>query len=216
MKLRLGVLASGRGTNLQAIIDSTKRGDLEAQVTVVVVDNPGAHARERARQAGIPEFFVDYGAFPDRESCERWIISILERHEVELVCLAGYMRILTPVFLNAYKDRIMNIHPSLLPAFPGIEAQRQALEHGVRYTGCTVHFVDQEVDSGPIIIQAVVPVRHDDTVESLSERILEQEHCIYLEAIQLYLEGRLEIQARRVRIRSEQYSDSKPRRDRRS
>ncbi|MEW6457575.1 MAG: phosphoribosylglycinamide formyltransferase [Bacillota bacterium] len=212
MKLRLGVLASGRGTNLQAMIDSTKRGDLEAQVTVVVVDQPEAQARERARQAGIPEFFVDYGAFPDRESAERRIISILERHEVELVCLAGFMRILTPVFLKAYKNRIMNIHPSLLPAFPGIGAQRQALEHGVRYTGCTVHFVDQAVDAGPIIIQAVVPVRHDDTVESLSDRILEQEHCIYLEAIQLYLEGRLELEGRRVRIHPEKFTRS--RRDR--
>ncbi|ACA60132.1 phosphoribosylglycinamide formyltransferase [Candidatus Desulforudis audaxviator] len=212
MKLRLGVLASGRGTNLQAMIDSTKRGDLEAQVAVVVVDQPEAQARERARQAGIPEFFVDYGAFPDRESAERRIISILERHEVELVCLAGFMRILTPVFLNAYKNRVMNIHPSLLPAFPGIGAQRQALEHGVRYTGCTVHFVDQAVDAGPIIMQAVVPVHHDDTVESLSERILEQEHCIYLEAIQLYLEGRLELEGRRVRIHPEKFTRS--RRDR--
>jgi len=206
LKLRLGVLASGRGTNLQAMIDSTRRGDLEAQVTVAVVDKAGAQARERARQAGLPEFFVDYGAFPDRESAERRIISILERHEVELVCLAGFMRILTPVFLNAYKNRIMNIHPSLLPAFPGTEAQRRALEHGVRYTGCTVHFVDHEVDDGPIVLQAVVPVRHDDTVESLSERILEQEHRIYLEAVQLYLEGRLELDGRRVRIYPKEFA----------
>lgn len=202
-RLRLGVLASGRGTNLQAIINATGDGRLRAEVAVVVVDQAGAQARERARRAGIPEFFVDLGAYPEKRAFEGEIAAILDRHGVELVCLAGYMRILTPVMLDAYRNRIINIHPSLLPAFPGLHAQRQAWEYGVRYTGCTVHFVEEEVDAGPIILQAVVPVLPDDTVGSLSARILEQEHRIYVEAIGLYQAGLLEIEGRRVRIGQE-------------
>jgi phosphoribosylglycinamide formyltransferase-1 len=198
--LRLGVLASGRGTNLQAIIDACQSGLLRAEVAVVVVDKATAQARERARRAGIPEYFVDFSAYPTKEDYERRIVSILEEHGVELVCLAGYMRILTPVVLERYRNRVMNIHPSLLPAFPGLAAQRQALEHGVRYTGCTVHFVVEEVDAGPIILQAVVPVLPDDTVDTLAARILEQEHRIYIEAIRLYQEKRLKIEGRRVHI----------------
>jgi phosphoribosylglycinamide formyltransferase-1 len=202
-KLRLGVLASGRGTNLQAIIDAARSGRIRAEVAVVVADRIGARARERARRAGIPEYFVDLAAYPTKEAFEHGIVSILERHGVELVCLAGYMRILTRVMLEHYRNRIINIHPSLLPAFPGLHAQRQALEYGVRFAGCTVHFVEEEVDAGPIILQAVVPVLPDDTVEALSARILEQEHRIYVEAIQLYQAGRLKIEGRRVRIRPE-------------
>jgi phosphoribosylglycinamide formyltransferase-1 len=200
-KLRLGVLASGRGTNLQAILDATRSGLLPAEVVVVVADKVGARARERARRAGIPEYFVGPGAYPDKEAYEREIVALLERYGVELVCLAGYMRILTSVMLEAYRGRIINIHPSLLPAFPGLHAQRSAWEYGVRFAGCTVHFVEEEVDAGPIILQAVVPVLPDDTVENLSARILEQEHRIYIEAIQLYQAGRLEIVGRRVRIK---------------
>ncbi|MBE0467063.1 MAG: phosphoribosylglycinamide formyltransferase [Candidatus Desulforudis sp.] len=203
-RLRLGVLASGRGTNLQAIINATGDGRLRAEVAVVVVDQAGAQARERAKGAGIPEFFVDLGAYPDKRAFEGEIAAILDRHGVELVCLAGYMRILTPVMLDAYRNRIINIHPSLLPAFPGLHAQRQAWEYGVRYTGCTVHFVEEEVDAGPIILQAVVPVLPDDTVGSLSARILEQEHRIYVEAIGLYQAGLLEIEGRRVFVKSQE------------
>lgn len=200
-KLRLGVLASGRGSNLQAIIEATQNGRLEAEVAVVVVDKAGAYARERARQAGISEYFVDGAAYPTRQAHEGEIVAILKQHGVELVCLAGYMRIVTPILLDAFRDRIINIHPSLLPAFPGMNAQRQAWEYGVRYAGCTVHFVEEEVDTGPIILQAVVPVLPDDTAEILADRILEEEHRIYVKAVQLYAEGRLEIEGRRIRIR---------------
>lgn len=201
-KLRLGVLASGRGTNLQAIIDAAGDGRIAAEVVVVVVDKAGARARERARAAGIPEYFVDLARYATKEGFEREIVTILEKHRVELVCLAGYMRILTPVVLDRYRNRIINIHPSLLPAFPGLHAQRQAVAYGVRYSGCTVHFVEEEVDAGPIILQAVVPVLPDDTEETLAARILEEEHRIYVEAIRLYQEGRLQIRGRRVLIKS--------------
>jgi len=202
-KLRLGVLASGRGSNLQAIIDAAQSNRIQAEVAVVVVDKAEAPARARARRAGIPSYFVDRTAYSNKEAFEKAIIELLEKHGVELVCLAGYMRILTPVMLEHYRNRIINIHPSLLPAFPGLHAQKQALDYGVRFTGCTVHFVEEEVDAGPIIQQAVVPVLPDDTVETLSARILEQEHRIYVEAIHLYETGRLVIEGRRVRIRSE-------------
>lgn len=197
--LKVGVLASGRGTNLQAILDACARGEIPARVAVVVSDNPDAPALERARRAGVPAVFVDPRGRKKREF-EAEISRILKEHGVELVCLAGYMRVLGRSFLQEWEGRVLNIHPSLLPAFPGLEAQRQAWEYGVKVAGCTVHFVVPEVDAGPIVLQAAVPVLGDDTPETLASRILEQEHRIYPEAIRLYAEGRLRIEGRRVII----------------
>lgn len=199
-KLRLGILASGGGTNLQAIIDQCLAGSVSAEVAVVLSNKPQAGALERARRAGIPVAVVEHRTHPDREAFDQAMVEVLKKSGVELVVLAGFMRILTPVFLEAFPQRIMNIHPALLPAFPGIHAQRQALDYGVRIAGCTVHFVDPGVDSGPIIIQAAVPVQDDDDETTLSRRILEQEHRIYPQAIRLFAEGRLRIEGRRVRI----------------
>ncbi|MBO8127724.1 MAG: phosphoribosylglycinamide formyltransferase [Peptococcaceae bacterium] len=198
--LKIGVLASGRGTNLQAIIDAARDGRLQARVVVVISDKEQAYALQRAAKAGIPHFFINPGAYPSKDSYERVIVDILRQHEVELVCLAGYMRIVGPVMLETFPNQMMNIHPSLLPSFPGLHAQRQAVEYGVRFSGCTVHFVDEGVDTGPIILQAVVPVQQDDDEESLAARILEQEHRIYIEAIRLFQEGRLMVEGRRVII----------------
>lgn len=199
-KLRLGVLASGGGTNLQAIIDRCRQGGLAAEIVLVLSNKPRAGALERARRAGIPAVVVEQREHPDRESFDRAMVSALRQAQVDLVVLAGFMRILTPVFLDAFPHRIMNIHPALLPAFAGINAQRQALEYGVKIAGCTVHFVDPGVDTGPIIIQAAVPVLDGDDQTSLAARILEQEHRIYPRAIQLFAEGRLRIEGRHVRI----------------
>jgi len=199
--LVIGVLVSGRGSNLQSILDAASEGRLDARVAVVISDNRDAMALERARARGIPAFFVDYQAYPTKALYEQAIVELLNKYGVELVCLAGYMRIATQVLLDAFPNRILNIHPSLLPSFPGLRAQRQALDYGVRYSGCTVHFVDQGVDSGPIILQAVVPVLQDDTEETLSARILAEEHKIYVEAIRLYQRGCLEIEGRRVKIK---------------
>jgi len=197
--LNVGVLASGRGTNLQAILDACARGELPARVAVVVSDNPDAGALARARQAGVPAFFVDPRGRKKGEF-EGEISRVLREHNVELVCLAGYMRVLGRSFLKEWEGRVLNIHPSLLPAFPGLEAQRQAWEWGVKVAGCTVHFVVPEVDAGPIVLQAAVPVLGHDTPETLAARILEQEHRIYVQAIRLYAEGRLRIEGRRVKI----------------
>ncbi|UCF77922.1 MAG: phosphoribosylglycinamide formyltransferase [Candidatus Eiseniibacteriota bacterium] len=201
-KLALGVLASGRGTNLQAIIDACGEGQLPAEVKVVVSDVEDSFALERARSAGIPAVFLAPGKYKTKLEPEREMeyVECLRRHGVRLVLLAGFMRVLHSDFLAAFQGRLMNIHPSLLPSFPGLKAQKQALERGVRYAGCTVHFVDESVDGGPIILQAVVPVEHDDSVDSLSDRILKEEHRIYCEAIRLFAEGRLQIEGRRVRI----------------
>jgi len=197
-KLKLGVLVSGRGSNLQAIVDASEAGRIDAVVRVVISDNATAYALERARRHGIETAFVDPKLYPSREEFDKAIIQILKRYDVDLVCLAGFMRLLTPLFVDEYRNRIMNIHPALLPSFPGLHAQRKALEHGVKFSGCTVHFVDEGTDTGPIIIQAAVPVFDDDTEETLSERILRYEHQIYPRAIQLFAEGRLEIRGRRV------------------
>ncbi|RJX21922.1 MAG: phosphoribosylglycinamide formyltransferase [Desulforudis sp.] len=196
--LKIGVLASGRGSNLQAILDATLDGRLEAEVAVVISDNPNAYVLERARMNNIPAFAVELGGKPSKQAYEEEIVRVLREHEVGLVCLAGYMRIVTPVMLKAFPNRMINIHPSLLPSFQGLHAQGQALEYGVRFSGCTVHFVDEGVDTGPIIIQAVVPVLQDDTEDTLSARILEQEHRIYVEAVRLYAQGKLTIKGRRV------------------
>jgi len=199
--LRIAVLASGRGTNLQAIIEAIEAGQLDCQLAVVVSDRADAQALERARKHGADAVFADPKTYPDRESFDRAVLALLAEHRVELVCLAGFMRILAPTFVVAYRNRIMNIHPALLPAFPGLHAQRQALEHGVKVSGATVHFVDEGVDTGPIILQAAVPVRENDTEETLSARILAEEHRIYPRAIQLFAEGRLVLSGRRVVIR---------------
>lgn len=199
--LTIGVLASGRGSNLQAILENIDEGRLAARVAVVISDNAQAKALERARGRGIPAHWVNPAAYPDKDAYEREIVDLLRGCGVELVCLAGYMRIVGPRVLTAFPQRIMNIHPTLLPSFPGLHAHRQVLAYGVRVSGCTVHFVDHGVDSGPIILQAVVPVRQDDTEETLAARVLEQEHRIYPEAIRLYSKGRLTIRGRQVMIR---------------
>lgn len=201
-KLRLGVLASGRGSNLQAIIDAIEAGGLHATIAVVVSNKRDAPALERARKHGAPDVFLDpkpYSGQPDsREAYDRAILEILTKHDVQLVILAGYMKIVTVVLVKAYENRMMNIHPSLLPAFPGLDVQQKALDWGVKVAGCTVHFVTEGVDEGPIIIQAAVPVLPGDTAETLSARILVEEHKIYPRAIQLYAEGRLKVENRRV------------------
>ncbi|MCD6461960.1 MAG: phosphoribosylglycinamide formyltransferase [Thermoplasmata archaeon] len=198
-RLRIGVLASGRGSNFQAIIDRVEDGTLPVEIAVLVVNNRDAGAVQRAERHGIPWHFIDHRG-RSREEFEREVIAVLDEHRVELVVLAGFMRILTPLFIDHYRHRIINIHPALLPSFPGTHGQRDALEYGVKVSGCTVHFVDTSVDGGPIIIQRCVPVLEDDTEESLARRILEEEHRALPEAIRLYAEGRLRIEGRRVRI----------------
>jgi phosphoribosylglycinamide formyltransferase-1 len=185
---------------MQAIIEGCRAGSIPAEVVVVVSDVASAPALERARSFGVEGVFVDPNRFAGRREFDRAVLRALEERRVDLVLLAGFMRILGPEFVRAFRGRMMNIHPSLLPAFPGLEAQRQALEYGVKYSGCTVHFVDEGVDTGPIILQAVVPVSEDDTAETLAERILAEEHRIYPEAVRLYAEGRLAVEGRRVRV----------------
>ncbi len=199
-KLRLGILVSGRGTNMQAIVDGCRDGSIPASVVVVVSDVATAPALEKARQAGIEAVFIDPKAYPNRAGFNEAVAHLLEERSVGLVLLAGFMRVLGPEFIRRFKGRMMNIHPSLLPSFPGLEAQRQAMDYGVKYSGCTVHFVDEGVDTGPVIIQAAVPVLEDDTVETLAERILREEHRIYPEAVRLYAQGRLVVEGRRVRV----------------
>ncbi|MCC7033454.1 MAG: phosphoribosylglycinamide formyltransferase [Acidobacteria bacterium] len=197
MTRRLGVLISGRGSNLQAIIDAIAGGGLDATIAVVISNRPGARGLERARAAGIEAMVLEHGAFASREAYDRALVEELRRHDVGLVCLAGFMRLLSPVFIDAFPGAILNVHPSLLPSFPGAHAQRQALEHGVKLAGCTVHLVTAELDAGPIVLQAAVPVREDDTEDTLSARILVEEHRLYTEAIALVLEGGWRIEGRR-------------------
>ncbi len=200
-KLRLGVLASGRGSNLQSIMDAAAAGKIKAEVAAVISDNKDAFALERARKAGIPALHVNPKNFGSKDEYERAIIKLLKDHDVQLVCLAGYMRIVGKVILDAFPNRVINIHPALLPSFPGLHGQHQAWEYGVKYSGCTVHFVDEGMDTGPIIIQAVVPVFDDDTADTLAARILEQEHIIYPEAIGLLAEGRVKLNGRKVLVK---------------
>lgn len=201
-RLRVGVLVSGRGSNLQALLDASARSDFPAEVVVVISDRERAAALDRARAAGVEALYVNPKDFADREAFDRALVRELEARRVGLACNAGFMRILSPTYVRAFAGRALNIHPSLLPAFPGLHAQRQALEHGVKVAGATVHFVDDgPVDTGPIILQASVPVLPDDTEESLSARILVEEHRLYPEAVRLFAEGRLEIAGRRVIIR---------------
>ena len=199
-KLRIGVLVSGSGTNLQAVIDACQKGSLTAEVAVVITNKADAGAISRCEKAHIPWQFVDHRLFHDRQDFDNKLIEILREAGVELVLLAGFMRILTASFIDSFPRAIMNIHPALLPAFPGLHAPRQALDYGARFSGCTVHFVDKGVDNGPIILQAVVPVLESDCEETLQARIQEQEHKIYPEAVQLFAEKRLTVEGRKVRI----------------
>jgi phosphoribosylglycinamide formyltransferase-1 len=196
--LVLGVLASGRGSNLQAILDAIEAGHCPARVAVVVSDRKDAPALERARRAGAKAVHLDPRAYPDRVAFDDAVAEVLHQHGAELVCLAGYMRVLSAEFVRRFPGRILNVHPALLPAFPGLHAQRRALEHGVKIAGATVHFVDEGVDTGPIVLQAAVPVLDDDTDDTLASRILVEEHRLYPEAIRLYAEGRLRLAGRRV------------------
>jgi len=194
---RLGILLSGRGSNFEAIARNIESGKLDATIAVVIANRAEARGLEIARARGLNAVCLPSKGV-DREAYDRQVIAELRRNEVDLVCLAGYMRLLSATFVREFPERILNIHPSLLPAFQGLDAQRQAIEHGVRISGCTVHFVDEDLDAGPIIIQAAVPVRDEDTVESLSERILTEEHRIYSMAIQIVLSGRYRLVGRRV------------------
>jgi phosphoribosylglycinamide formyltransferase 1 len=200
--LRVAVLASGRGSNLQAVIDAIETGQVHAKIAAVISNRNDALALERARKHGIPDLFVDPKPFsgrPDgREAYDRALLETLTKYDVELVLLAGYMKIVTPILVKAYANRMMNIHPSLLPSFPGLDAQKKAIEWGCKLAGCTVHFVTEGVDEGPIILQAAVPILDGDTPETLADRILQQEHKIYPRAVQLFAEGRLRVEGRRV------------------
>ncbi|MCF8720246.1 phosphoribosylglycinamide formyltransferase [Nitrospina gracilis] len=195
---KLGVLASGRGTNLQAIIDHIESGRLIAEIAIILSDKPDAQALERGRKHGIETQFVDPKAFAGKQAYNAELVRILQSKAVDLVCLAGYMRIVREPFFETFPNRIINIHPSLLPAFPGLDVQQKAIDYGVKFSGCTVHYVNEEVDGGPIILQAVVPVEDGDTAETLSARILEQEHVIYPKAIQQIVDNQLRIENRRV------------------
>jgi len=201
-RLKVGVLASGRGSNLQVIIDRSLAGDIDVEVAVVVSDVPDAHALERARQAGIPALHVRPGRFRTKltPEAEGRYVKVLEEHGVEVVALAGFMRILHDSFLERYAGRVVNVHPALLPSFPGLHGPKQAVEYGVKWSGATVHFVDAGVDTGPIILQAAVPVMDGDTEDTLAARILEQEHRIYPEALQLIAHGKLRVAGRLVMV----------------
>jgi phosphoribosylglycinamide formyltransferase-1 len=199
---KIGVLVSGRGSNLQALMDAARRGELGGQVAVVISNVETAQGLERARNAGIPAVFRDHRG-QTREAYDAGIVEVLRAHQVDLVCLAGFMRLLSPVLLRAYPGQVVNIHPALLPAFPGKEAQRQALAHGVKVSGATVHLVDEGLDSGPIVAQEAVLVLSSDTAESLAARILETEHRLYPRAVRLLLAGRCRVEGRRVIVEEE-------------
>lgn len=198
--MNIAVLVSGRGSNLQAMIDSIENGYLKARISVVISDIENAYALLRAKKHGIEAVFVDPEKYSSKEFYEKQVLAVLKKHNAELILLAGYMKILGKTLLLAYKDRILNIHPALLPAFSGLHAQKQAFEHGVKVAGCTVHFVDETLDGGAIILQRCVEVKEDDTDETLADRILEQEHKIYPEAVKLFVENRLRIEGRKVKI----------------
>ena len=198
--LKLGVLISGNGSNLQSIIDHIEKGSLTAVIKIVISNNPNAYGITRAKKHRIPFVVLKNGDFKNKEEFDLELIRILESKCVDLVILAGFMRIISPTILKAFPQKIMNIHPALLPSFPGIHGQKQALEYGVKISGCTVHFVDEGVDTGPIIIQSAVQVFDDDTEETLAARILTDEHRIYPQAIQLFAEGKIEIKGRKIRI----------------
>lgn len=193
MTLQLGVLVSGGGTNLQALLDSSHDGRLDARIRLVISNRPEVQALERARKAGIPHLVVNHQKFASRQEFDSELVRALQEAGVQWVALAGFMRVLTPVFLDAFKDRVINIHPSLLPAFPGVDAQGQAFRAGVRVAGCTVHFVDNGVDTGPILVQRAVPVFPDDSEQALRERILEAEHEAFVEGLSLVAAGKIRL-----------------------
>jgi phosphoribosylglycinamide formyltransferase-1 len=202
MNKRIGVLLSGRGSNFEALAESVAAGRIpNAEIALVVSNRENAPGIERARARGIEARVIPSKGL-EREAYDKLVAAALKERKVDLVCLAGYMRLLSPYFVAAFPNRILNIHPSLLPAFPGLEAQRQALEHGAKFSGCTVHFVDEHLDAGPIVLQAAVPIEDSDTVEKLSERILREEHRIYSEAVRIVIEGRYRIENRRVLVTS--------------
>jgi phosphoribosylglycinamide formyltransferase 1 len=200
--LKLGVLISGNGSNLQSIIDHIEKGSLKAVIKIVISNNPDAAGLKRAEKHSIPWVVLKHSDFKSKEDFDLKLIKTLKDNGVDLVVLAGFMRIISPAFLKAFSHKIMNIHPALLPSFPGLHGQKQAIDYGVKFSGCTVHFVDDGVDTGPVIIQSVVPVLDDDTEESLSARILKEEHKIYPRAIQLFADGKIEIKGRKVYIKS--------------
>ena len=198
MKKRLGVLLSGRGSNFEALRESIASGRIpNAEIAIVISNRDGAPGIDRAKARGIPTRVIPSKGL-ERETYDRQVVAVLDEHKVDLVCLAGYMRLLSPYFVAAFPNRILNIHPSLLPSFPGLESQRQALEYGVQFAGCTVHFVDENLDAGPIVLQAVLPVNDNDTEDTLSARILQEEHRIYSEAVRIVLEDLYKIEGRRV------------------
>jgi phosphoribosylglycinamide formyltransferase-1 len=198
MKKRIGVLLSGRGSNFVALAESAAAGRIRnAEIAIVVSNREGAPGIDKAKQRGIPTRVIPSKGL-EREAFDRQVVEVLNEHQVDLICLAGYMRLLSPYFVASFPNRILNIHPSLLPSFPGLESQRQALEYGVKFAGCTVHFVDENLDAGPIVLQAAIPVRDDDTEATLSERILAEEHRIYTEAVKMVLDGQYKIAGRRV------------------
>jgi phosphoribosylglycinamide formyltransferase-1 len=198
MNKRIGVLLSGRGSNFEALADSVASSRIpDAEIAIVISNREGAPGIERAKRRGLATRVIPSKGL-ERETYDRQVVAALNDHKVDLVCLAGYMRLLSPHFVASFPNRILNIHPSLLPSFPGLESQRQALEYGVKFAGCTVHFVDENLDAGPIVLQSVVSVRDDDTEDTLSTRILEEEHRIYSEAVRMVLEGRYKIAGRRV------------------
>jgi phosphoribosylglycinamide formyltransferase-1 len=200
-RLGIGVLVSGSGSNLQSIIDHIEKGQIQAEIRVVISNNPDAYALERAKKHGIPSVVVRHQDYPDRDDFDKRMIESLKSFGIELVVMAGFMRVLTPFFLKAFPLKVINIHPAILPSFQGLHGQQKAFDYGVKFSGCTVHFADEGVDTGPIIIQAVVPVYDTDTAETLAERILKEEHRIYPQAIQWYAEGRLEVAGRKVRVK---------------
>jgi phosphoribosylglycinamide formyltransferase 1 len=209
--VNLGVLVSGSGSNLQSVIDNIEKGTLPARIRIVISNNPEAFALERARKHGIPVAVITHGSSNSRQEYDQKLVDTLTSHDVELVVLAGFMRVLSPLFLRAFPMRIMNIHPAVLPSFPGTHGQKQAFDYGVKFSGCTVHFADEGIDTGPIIIQAIVPVYDTDTEETLSGRILKEEHRIYPKAIKLYAEGRLQVEGRKVRVKDHPQPEESPR-----
>jgi phosphoribosylglycinamide formyltransferase-1 len=209
MKKRIGVLLSGRGSNFEALAANVASGRIpNAEIAIALSNREDARGIEKARALGIEARVISSKGL-EREAYDKLVVAALQEKRVDLVCLAGYMRLLSPQFITAFHNRILNIHPSLLPAFPGLEAQRQALEHGAKFSGCTVHFVDENLDAGPIVLQACVPVKDSDTPETLSERILREEHRIYAEAVRIVLEGKFRVEGRRVLITSDNASEQK-------
>ncbi|MFZ0584199.1 MAG: phosphoribosylglycinamide formyltransferase [Candidatus Acidiferrales bacterium] len=209
MKKRIGVLLSGRGSNFEALADSIAAGRIpHAEIAIVLSNREGAPGIEKARARGIPTQVIPSKGL-EREAYDKLVVAALREKNVDLVCLAGYMRLLSPHFVAAFPSRILNIHPSLLPAFPGLESQRQALEHGAKFSGCTVHFVDENLDAGPIILQACVSIEDQDTPETLAARILREEHRIYTEAVRIVLEGRYRIEGRRVLLDPQKVPEKK-------